>query len=96
MEKGKKQELIAELNRWVHLKGPQGLAMALDFMEITHTNLVGDFTITPVDLGIAPQELNLNEKKLTQKNLPIWKPSSCKPLFRHLTELPPSKKLLSE
>ena len=95
-EKGKKQELIAELNRWVHLKGAQGLAMALDFMEITHTNLVGDFTITPLDLGIPAQELNLNEKKLAQKNLPIWKPSSCKQVFRQLTRPSASENLFPE
>ncbi|MFM8313765.1 MAG: hypothetical protein ACKOA8_05720, partial [Deltaproteobacteria bacterium] len=49
-EQGKKPELIKELKSWIQIKGAAGLAMALDFMEINHTNLVGHFTVTPDDL----------------------------------------------
>lgn len=62
-ERGKKPELIKELNSWIQIKGATGLAMALDFMEINHTNLVGNFTVTPGDLEIKKQELNMNQAR---------------------------------
>ena len=93
---GKKKELIDELSRWINVKEAHGLAMALDFMEMTHTNLVGEFTITPIDLGLKPQELNQNEKRLAQKNLPLWQPNRCKNLIRHLTAPSPSANFFPE
>jgi len=77
---GKKAELIDELKRWVNIKGPQGLAMAMDFIELNHTNLIGKFTITPDDIGIKRQEFNYNLERLKHHNLPLWSFRSCRRL----------------
>ncbi len=76
-KEGDKPKLVNELKRWIETKGPQGLAMAMDFIEMNHTNLVGNFLITPEDLGIKRQEFNINPKRLTKHNLPVSFFRSC-------------------
>jgi hypothetical protein len=83
-QKGDKPALIKELTQWIHANRPQGLAMALDFMEMNHTNLVGNFTITPDEIGIKPQELNINEVRLKKNGLRLWDRQRCGALIRSL------------
>lgn len=81
-KQGKKNDLINELKRWVTAKGPQGLAMAMDFIEMNHTTRVGDFTLTPQDVGINPQEFNYNEEKLIKSKPAGWRFKPCRALLK--------------
>jgi hypothetical protein len=83
-QQGDKAALVKELKQWMSTNRPQGLAMALDFMEMNHTNLVGNFTITPDEIGIKPQEINMNESRLKKNGLPLWNKQRCSALIRTL------------
>ena len=83
-EAGNKPDTIKLLQQWVNHKGAQGLAMALDFMEMIHTTKIGSFTITPADLGTTHLELNSNNKRLEAKNLPLWNPRNCRNILKQL------------
>lgn len=83
-QRGDKASLIKELKQWVGANKPQGLAMALDFIEMNHTNVVGQFTITPEEIGIKPQEININESRLKKNGLRLWNKQRCSALMKTL------------
>lgn len=86
-KEGKKVELVDELKRWIATKGPQGLAMAMDFIEMNHTTRTGNFTITPSEIGIKHQDFNFNEDRLSQNKPSGWRFIPCKKLIRKLNPL---------
>ena len=93
---GKKSELVRELEHWINVKGVQGVAMAFDLIEMTHTNLIGGFTLTPPEVGLPLQEINQNETRLRDKNLIPWQPRPCRRLLQNLTSPPPSSTVFPE